>query len=61
MDQGKNREISHLVKWENLTLPKKWGGWGFKNIYWFDKDLNMKHIWSFFVLLFGLMLFKINI
>jgi hypothetical protein len=29
----------HLYKWEQLTLPKKYGGWGLRNIFDFNKSL----------------------
>jgi hypothetical protein len=35
----------NLVKWENIANPKKYGGWGFKNILLFGKALAAKILW----------------
>jgi hypothetical protein len=35
----------NLVKWENIAKPKKYGGWGFKNILLFGKALAAKSLW----------------
>ena len=31
-----------MVSWENLSLPKEWGGWGLKNIFWFNSALRLE-------------------
>ena len=35
----------HLVNWNDLSWPKKCGGWGIKNLYWFNLSLRLKNIW----------------
>jgi len=35
----------HLCKWELLTLPKKYGGWGLRNIFDFNKALAANSLW----------------
>jgi hypothetical protein len=35
----------HLCKWESLTLPKKFGGWGLRNLFDFNKDLVENSLW----------------
>ena len=34
-----------MIGWEKLSLPKDWGGWGIKNLYWFNVALRMKSFW----------------
>lgn len=31
----KRKEGVHLVNWESLSRPKKFGGWVFNNLVWF--------------------------
>jgi len=38
-------EHYHLCKWELLTLPKKYGGWGLRNLFDFNKDLAENSLW----------------
>jgi len=33
------------VRWDKSTLPKKWGGWGLKNLFHFSKVLARKVGW----------------
>ena len=40
----KNKGI-HLTKWKNITRPKKIGGWGIHNIFWFAQSLDAKSCW----------------
>jgi hypothetical protein len=35
----------HLWKWEFLTIPKKYGGWGFQNIFHFNKCFVVNTLW----------------
>jgi hypothetical protein len=35
----------HLCKWELLTLPKKFGGWGLRNLFDFNKALAANSLW----------------
>jgi hypothetical protein len=35
----------HLCRWEALSRPKKLGGWGFRNILFFNKALNTNTLW----------------
>jgi hypothetical protein len=35
----------HLTKWQNITRPKKNGGWGIQNLYWFAQSLAAKSCW----------------
>jgi hypothetical protein len=35
----------HLCKWEQLSLPNKFGGWGFRNIYEFSKAMAVHMLW----------------
>jgi hypothetical protein len=35
----------HLCKWELLTIPKKYGGWGLRNIFDFNKALAANSLW----------------
>jgi hypothetical protein len=41
---GKKESI-HLVNWKRIAKPKKIGGWGIKNIFWFGKALATKSLW----------------
>jgi len=36
----------HLADWESICLPKKMGGWGIKNMYWFNVALSLKTGWA---------------
>jgi len=43
---GKNiKEGVHLINWRKLAKPKKVGGWGIKNIFFFGKSLAAKILW----------------
>jgi len=33
------------VRWDKITLPKKWGGWGLKKLFHISKDLATKVGW----------------
>jgi hypothetical protein len=35
----------HPCKWELLTLPKKYGGWGLRNIFDFNRALAANTLW----------------
>jgi hypothetical protein len=35
----------HLCRWETLSKPKKCGGWGFHNIFHFNKALAANTLW----------------
>ena len=35
----------HLVSWETLSLPIKFGGWDIKNLEWFGIYLRLKSMW----------------
>jgi hypothetical protein len=35
----------HLCKWEQITIPKKFGGWGIRNIFDFSKALVANTLW----------------
>ena len=37
--------ITHLADWESLSLPSYWGGWGFKNLKFFNISLYAKSLW----------------
>jgi hypothetical protein len=37
----------HLCKWEHISLPKKFGGWGIRNIFYFSKALATNTLWRF--------------
>ena len=37
-------QIYHLVCWKELSWPKKYEGWGFKNLHWFSLSLRLKNI-----------------
>jgi hypothetical protein len=45
MDRKKEKESIHLVNWKRIAKPKKKGGWGIKNIFWFGKSLATKSLW----------------
>jgi hypothetical protein len=36
----------HLCKWEHITIPKKFGGWGIRNIFDFSKALAVNTLWG---------------
>jgi len=35
----------HLVSWKKIFLPKKMGGWGIRQPYWFNIALSVKVAW----------------
>lgn len=35
----------HLEAWQNLAIPKGYGGWGMKHIFWFEEALSVKSLW----------------
>jgi len=35
----------HLTRWESISLPKRKGGWGIKNLMWFRTTLRLKTFW----------------
>lgn len=37
-----------LVRWDRISLPKGWGGWGIKSIHSFSKALDSKVGWRLF-------------
>ena len=37
--------ITRLVDWKSLSLPSYWGGWGFKNLKFFNISLCAKSLW----------------
>jgi len=41
----KSNEWMHLISWKNLAKPKKTGGWGIQNIFYFGKALAAKSLW----------------
>ena len=41
----KVKESFHLLTWDRLAIPKDYGGWNFKNIYYFGKALVAKRLW----------------
>jgi hypothetical protein len=41
----KEKESIHLVDWKRIAKPKKKGGWGIKNIFYFGKALLAKSLW----------------
>ena len=42
---GNNRRF-HLASWSDLSWPKKFEGWGIKNLQWFSITLRLKKIWG---------------
>ncbi len=43
---GSHKKLSyHLVNWERICSPKEKGGWGVKNLYYFNIALNLKTGW----------------
>jgi hypothetical protein len=42
---GKEKKRIHLCNWDNLARPKKAGGWGIKNLVFFNKALAEKSLW----------------
>ena len=40
-----NKHRYHLANWKLLSWPKKYGGWGIKNLPWFSLALRQKKIW----------------
>jgi hypothetical protein len=39
------RECLHLCKWENISKPKSFGGWGVRNIHLFGRALAANTLW----------------
>ena len=35
----------HLTKWKNIAIPKEFGGWGIRDIFWVAKSLATKYCW----------------
>lgn len=35
----------HLTAWHHLSIPRKYGGWGIRNIHWTYRALHLKSIW----------------
>jgi len=46
--EKKKKEIN-LVKWEEIALPKKKGGWGIHNIFIFVDAKETKSSWYMFL------------
>jgi hypothetical protein len=42
---NKDQRKLHLCNWETLATPKTLGGWGFKNIFHFNKALAANSLW----------------
>ena len=40
-----NTHKYHLVSWSDLSWPKKYEGWGIKNLHWFNIALRLKTFW----------------
>ena len=40
-----NKHRYHLSNWQHLTWPKEYGGWGIKNLHWFNIALRLKNFW----------------
>ena len=40
-----NNRKYHLVCWNDMSWPKKFGGWGIKNLLWFNISLRLKNLW----------------
>lgn len=44
------RHKFHLTNWESISVPKKMGGWGLKNLDWFSsaqlKKLMERALWE---------------
>jgi hypothetical protein len=41
--KGANKTTGfHLTKWKNIAIPKEFGGWGIRNIFWIAKSLASK-------------------
>jgi len=36
-----------LIRWENMAMLEDLGGWGIKNLIWFNKDLTANSRWGF--------------
>ena len=36
----------HLASWSDLSWPKKFEGWGIKNLHWFSIALRLKNLWG---------------
>jgi hypothetical protein len=44
--RGANKTTGfHLSKWKNIAIPKEFGGWGIRNIFWIAKSLAAKSCW----------------
>jgi hypothetical protein len=37
----------HLARWKRIALPKRWGGWGLKDVHLFGKSLAARSLWNF--------------
>jgi len=35
----------HLTKWQDIAIPKEFGGWGIMDIFWIAKSLIAKYFW----------------
>jgi hypothetical protein len=42
---SKQKQSYHLCRWETLTRPKKYGGWGLRNILCFYRALATNTLW----------------
>ena len=40
-----NNHRFHLASWLDLSWPKKYEGWGIKNLHWFNIALCLKNLW----------------
>jgi hypothetical protein len=43
---NKDQHKLHLCNWETLASPKNKGGWGFRNIFNFNKALAVNSLWN---------------
>ena len=41
-----NTRRYHLASWSDLSWPKKFEGWGIKNLYWSSTVLRLKNFWE---------------
>ncbi|KAJ1432432.1 ribonuclease H, partial [Sesbania bispinosa] len=41
-----SKRVWHTVPWDDFSLPKNMGGWGFKDLYSFNKAMLMKLSWG---------------
>jgi hypothetical protein len=42
---GKQKQSYHLCKWEIIARPKRYGGWGLRNLYSFYRALTTNTLW----------------